>query len=560
MPAQAKHIFRKSESMEILMTFVGGLGFFLYGMKMMSEGLQKAAGPKMRSILEMFTRNRLVGVLVGTFFTALIQSSNAATVMIVSFVNSGLMQLGQTVGILMGANIGGTVTGQLIAFDLASIAPLFVMAGVLMVLLEKWHPATGRLGQVLLGFGILFVGISWISRGLVQIHQLPEAAWIFRIPANPLVAFLAGWIVTGVLQSGSSTAGIVVLLAREGVLELPICLFLLLGCNMGCTSSAILASLGGKKDARRAALTNFLFCGAGSAVWAVVFLLAGTPLTELLMKISGNDAGWMVANANTIIMVGQTIVLLPLSGWLLKAAMRLVPGNDGGEEEFELTYIGGRSVFSPTTAVLQAVRELERMGELASSNLTRAMHALATRDRKELKEVRQVETHIDFLNQSITHYLVNLNQSTLPIDDAKSIGGLFHVVNDMERIGDYAVRVADASEILMDNDLEFSRESERDLFHLLNMVSKILSYSIQMFSHNDRQHLEEILALKEAIDREEKVVQQRHVERLTQNVCSPEAGMFFSDIVSGLERVADHAANIAFSILEEDPAEIAGRE
>lgn len=542
------------------MTFVGGLGFFLYGMKMMSEGLQKAAGPKMRSILEMFTRNRLVGVLVGTFFTALIQSSNAATVMIVSFVNSGLMQLGQTVGILMGANIGGTVTGQLIAFDLASIAPLFVMAGVLMVLLEKWHPATGRLGQVLLGFGILFVGISWISRGLVQIHQLPEAAWIFRIPANPLVAFLAGWIVTGVLQSGSSTAGIVVLLAREGVLELPICLFLLLGCNMGCTSSAILASLGGKKDARRAALTNFLFCGAGSAVWAVVFLLAGTPLTELLMKISGNDAGWMVANANTIIMVGQTIVLLPLSGWLLKAAMRLVPGNDGGEEEFELTYIGGRSVFSPTTAVLQAVRELERMGELASSNLTRAMHALATRDRKELKEVRQVETHIDFLNQSITHYLVNLNQSTLPIDDAKSIGGLFHVVNDMERIGDYAVRVADASEILMDNDLEFSRESERDLFHLLNMVSKILSYSIQMFSHNDRQHLEEILALKEAIDREEKVVQQRHVERLTQNVCSPEAGMFFSDIVSGLERVADHAANIAFSILEEDPAEIAGRE
>lgn len=542
------------------MTFVGGLGFFLYGMKMMSEGLQKAAGPKMRSILEMFTRNRLVGVLVGTFFTALIQSSNAATVMIVSFVNSGLMQLGQTVGILMGANIGGTVTGQLIAFDLASIAPLFVMAGVLMVLLEKWHPATGRLGQVLLGFGILFVGISWISRGLVQIHQLPEAAWIFRIPANPLVAFLAGWIVTGVLQSGSSTAGIVVLLAREGVLELPICLFLLLGCNMGCTSSAILASLGGKKDARRAALTNFLFCGAGSAVWAVIFLLAGTPLTELLMKISGNDAGWMVANANTIIMVGQTIVLLPLSGWLLKAAMRLVPGNDGGEEEFELTYIGGRSVFSPTTAVLQAVRELERMGELASSNLTRAMHALATRDRKELKEVRQVETHIDFLNQSITHYLVNLNQSTLPIDDAKSIGGLFHVVNDMERIGDYAVRVADASEILMDNDLEFSRESERDLFHLLNMVSKILSYSIQMFSHNDRQHLEEILALKEAIDREEKVVQQRHVERLTQNVCSPEAGMFFSDIVSGLERVADHAANIAFSILEEDPAEIAGRE
>ena len=541
------------------MTLVGGLGFFLYGMKMMSEGLQKAAGPKMRSILEMFTRNRVVGVLVGTFFTALIQSSNAATVMIVSFVNSGLMQLGQTAGILMGANIGGTVTGQLIAFDLASIAPLFVMAGVLMVVFANRHPSAGRLGEVILGFGILFVGISWISQGLVEIQQMPEASWIFRIPANPLTAFLTGWIVTGVLQSGSATAGIVVLLAREGVLDIQVCLFLMMGCNMGCTMSAVLASIGRKKDAKRTALVNVLFCAAGSLIWAVVFLTVGGPLTDLLMRISGNEAGRMMANANTMIMAGQTILLLPFSGWLVKAAGRLVPGKDGKEKEFQLEYIGGRSVFSPTTAVLQAVRELERMGSMASTNLTRAMNTLATRDRKDLEQVRQVEKHIDFLNQNITHYLVNLNQSTLPIDDAKSIGGLFHVVNDIERIGDYAVNVANASEILMDRNLSFSREGERDLAHMLDMVIKILTYSIQMFSQNDRQHMEEILALEEAIDREERVVQQRHVERLTQNLCSPETGMLFSDIVSGLERVADHATNIAFSILEEEPGEWARR-
>ena len=538
--------------MEILMTFVGGLGFFLYGMKMMSEGLQKAAGPKMRSILEMFTRNRVVGVLVGTFFTALIQSSNAATVMIVSFVNSGLMRLGQTAGILMGANIGGTVTGQLIAFDLASIAPLFVMAGVLMTVFSGKRPAIGRLGEVILGFGILFVGISWISQGLIQIHKMPGAEWIFRIPANPLLAFLTGWIVTGVLQSGSATAGIVVLLAREGVLELPICLFLMLGCNMGCTMSAVLASIGGKTDARRTALVNLLFVGAGSLLWAAVFLTAGGPLVELLMKISGNEAGRMMANANTMIMAGQTIVLLPLSGWLVKASRRLIPGEDGEGGDFELEYIGSRAVFSPTTAVLQAVRELERMGGMVFANLTRAMNTLATRDRKELEAVGRAEEQIDFLNQSITHYLVNLNQSTLPIDDAKSIGGLFHVANDFERIGDYAVTVAEVSGILLDRDLSFGKEAERDLSHMMDMVSRILTCSIQMFSQNDRQHLEEIQALAKAIEQEEKIVQQRHVERLTQNVCSPEAGMLFSDVVSVLERTADHAANIAFSISDDE--------
>lgn len=538
--------------MEILMTFVGGLGFFLYGMKMMSEGLQKAAGPKMRSILEMFTRNRVVGVLVGTFFTALIQSSNAATVMIVSFVNSGLMRLGQTAGILMGANIGGTVTGQLIAFDLASIAPLFVMVGVLMTVFSGKRPAIGRLGEVILGFGILFVGISWISQGLIQIHKMPGAEWIFRIPANPLLAFLTGWIVTGVLQSGSATAGIVVLLAREGVLELPICLFLMLGCNMGCTMSAVLASIGGKTDARRTALVNLLFVGAGSLLWAAVFLTAGGPLVELLMKISGNEAGRMMANANTMIMAGQTIVLLPLSGWLVKASRRLIPGEDGEGGDFELEYIGSRAVFSPTTAVLQAVRELERMGEMVFANLTRAMNTLATRDRKELEAVGRAEEQIDFLNQSITHYLVNLNQSTLPIDDAKSIGGLFHVANDFERIGDYAVTVAEVSGILLDRDLSFGKEAERDLSHMMDMVSRILTCSIQMFSQNDRQHLEEIQALAKAIEQEEKIVQQRHVERLTQNVCSPEAGMLFSDVVSVLERTADHAANIAFSISDDE--------
>ena len=229
--------------MSIIMSLVGGLGFFLYGMKMMSEGLQKVAGSKMRSILEVFTKNRVIGVLVGTFFTALIQSSNATTVMVVSFVNSGLMKLSQAPGIILGANIGTTVTGQLIAFDLADIAPLFVIVGVIMAMFIKDHMTVSRLGEVILGFGILFMGISGISGALTEAKEIPEVVQVLSSLSNPFFAFIVGCVATAILQSNSATVGIIMLLAREGLVELPVCLFMMLGCNIGCTMSAILASV-----------------------------------------------------------------------------------------------------------------------------------------------------------------------------------------------------------------------------------------------------------------------------------------------------------------------------
>lgn len=543
----------RGERMNMIVMLAGGLGFFLYGMKLMSEGLQKVAGSKMRSILEVFTRNRVIGLLVGTFFTALIQSSNAAAVMVVSFVNSGLMKLGQTAGILMGANVGATVTGQLIAFDLTNIAPLFVLAGVVMVMFFRSHLKVSRLGEVLLGFGIFFAGISAISQGLSQAGEVPGLARALGSMANPVLAFLLGFAVTAVLQSSSVTVGIIMLLAREGLMGLPVCLPMMLGCNVGSTMSALIASVGCRKDARRAAVVHLLFNLVSTAASALVFWMGGDRIVRFLLEISGGDAGRAVANANTMIMGVWALVLLPFAGWLVRAARRLIPGDDRGEEEFELVYIGNRHTFSPTTAVLQAVRELERMGEMASSNLIRAMNTLATRDQKEMEQVERTEENIDFLNRKITDYLVRLNQSTLPIDDMMSIGGLFHVVNDIERIGDHAVNVAKAAAILRDRELRFSREAVKDLAGMLDMVIKIMTYSISMFSKNDRQHLQEILKLEEDIDQAEKRLQQRHVERLTQNICMPEAGMLYSDIVSGLERAADHAVNIAFSVLEEEP-------
>ena len=542
--------------MSVIMSLIGGLGFFLYGMKMMSEGLQKVAGSKMRSILEVFTRNRVIGVLVGTFFTALIQSSNATTVMVVSFVNSGLMKLAQTPGIILGANIGTTVTGQLIAFDLADIAPLFVIIGVIMAMFIKNHMTVSRLGEVILGFGILFMGISGISDALTLAKEIPEVVQVLSSLSNPFFAFIVGWVATAILQSNSATVGIIMLLAREGLVELPVCLFMMLGCNIGCTMSATLASVGCKKDAKRAAMVHMLFNLTGTIVCAILFCTAGDYIVDFFMKISGNEAGRMIANANSIIKVSQVILILPFTQYLVKATYLIIRGDDKGEDEFELVYIGNKHAFSPTTAVLQAVREMERMATMALNNLHRAMNTLNGHDQKELDEVYRVEKNIDYLNKEITNYLVHLNQSSLPIDDVMSIGSLFHVVNDIERIGDHAENVADASIMMRDDDVSFSPDGEKDLSEMLDMVLKIVTYSIEMFSRNDRQHMQDILMLEDKIDMEERRLQQKHVERLTQNECTPEAGMIFSDIISGLERVADHATNIAFSILEEDPDEI----
>ena len=542
--------------MSVIVSLMGGLGFFLYGMKLMSEGLQKVAGSKMRSILEVFTKNRVIGLLVGIFFTALIQSSNATTVMVVSFVNSGLMKLAQAPGIILGANIGTTVTGQLIAFDLADIAPLFV----LMVMFVKNNLTISRLGEVILGFGILFMGISGISGALNEAKEIPAVVNALGSLTNPFLAFLVGWVATAILQSNSATVGIIMLLAREGLMGLPICLFMMLGCNIGCTMSAILASFGCKKDAKRAACVHLLFNISGTIVCSIIFLLFGKQVVDFFMGISGNEAGRMIANANSIIKVCQVLLMLPFTPLLVKATYFIIRGNDEEDKKFELAYISSKHAMSPTTAVLQAVREMERMAQMAETNLIRAMNTLVTRDQKEIDEVYRVEENINFLNKEITNYLVHLNQASLPTSDVMRIGALFHVVNDIERIGDHAENVADSAVQMTNDNVTFSKQGELDLSEMLDMVLKILDESIEMFAKNDLQHLQEIIDIENSIDQEERDLQQKHVERLTRNECTPEAGMIFSDLVSGLERVADHATNIAFSILDEDPEEKAARE
>lgn len=540
-------------SVRIILSLAGGLGLFLFGMDLMSDSIEKVAGARLRRILEIFTTNRFTGMLVGIVFTGIIQSSSACTSMVVSFVNSGLMNLYQAAGVIFGANIGTTVTSQLVSLNLSAAAPVILLCGVLVMMFSKKEKVK-KLAEVIVGFGILFTGLNTMSNGMEEMKNVPEVVDLMKSLTSPLLATLTGTILTAVIQSSSVTVSIVLLLAYQGFLDPGICLYIILGCNIGACATALITSLPGKKDAKRAALIHFWFNVIGTLLIYVILFFAKAPIIQMIQSISA-DNGRFVANAHTIIKIFQVIILFPFSGAIVKLASITVPGEDkkvGYRESYQLKYIGEKVVFNPATAVVEVIKELDRMASLASENLNRAMNALITLDEEDMEEVYEVEKNINFLNHAITNYLVKINQTTLPIEDLKSLGALFHVVNDIERIGDHAENVADAARQRKEGGISISKEAQRELGEMLDMVNTIIQYSIEMFAKSDDRHMNEVILLEDKVDNKERELQQRHVDRLARGECTPEAGMIFSDIVSGLERVADHATNIAFAIRDGD--------
>ncbi len=534
----------------------GGLGLFLFGMELMSDSIEKVAGARLRRILEIFTTNRFMGMIVGIIFTGIIQSSSACTVMVVSFVNSGLMNLYQAAGVILGANIGTTITSQLVSFNLSKIAPLILLVGVVVMMFTKKEKVR-KVAEVVVGFGILFVGLSTMSQAMANMKNEPQVVNLLMSLKNPFLATLMGFALTAIIQSSSVTVSIVLLLANQDLLPLPITLYIILGCNIGACATAMLASMTGKKDAKRAALIHLLFNIIGTVIIYIALFVAGDQIVELIKSISA-DNGRFVANAHTLIKIAQVIMLFPFTSWLVKMTYLIVPGEDqkvGYRESYQLKYIGDKVVFNPATAVVEVIKELERMASLAEENLNRAMNALITLDEEDIAEVYEVEKNINFLNHAITDYLVKINQTTLPIEDLNSLGALFHVVNDIERIGDHAENVADAARQRKEEGVSISKEAQKELGDMLEMVNKIIRYAVEMFAKSDESHMQEIVTLEDQVDEKERELQKKHVERLTKGECSPEAGMIFSDIVSGLERVADHATNIAFAITTEEDAE-----
>ncbi len=541
---------------EMITGLAGGLGLFLFGMKLMSESIEKFAGARLRKILEFFTKNKFMGLFVGIIFTGIVQSSSACTVMVVSFVNSGLMTLYQAVGVIFGANIGTTVTSLLVSFNLSKYAPIFLLIGVIMIMFFK-RQGIIKFGDVLVGFGVLFLGLSLMSSSMDTLKQSPVIEEIFASLTNPLIAVLVGFAVTAVIQSSSVTVSIVLLLAQQGLLNLPICMFIILGCNMGSCVTALIASLAGMKDAKRAAMIHFLFNLVGSAVVFVILMFAGDYVVDTIFNVAGGDPGRFVAFSHTSIKIFQVILLFPFANLLVKATYLIIPGDEekvGYHDDHKLQFIGDKVVFNPATAVVEVINEIERMASLASDNLNRAMNALVTLDEEDIHEVNEVEENINFLNKSITNYLVKINQSTLPIEDLKSLGGLFHVVNDIERIGDHAKNIADSAVLRKERGIKFSDESFNELRDMMELINENVHMCIEVFAHHKEELLPRIEEVEERVDIMERQVQQAHIDRLKRNECTPDAGMLFSDIVSGLERVSDHAVNIAYSMVKENSA------
>ncbi|MBQ8161770.1 MAG: Na/Pi cotransporter family protein [Clostridia bacterium] len=539
----------------ILIELCGGLGLFISGMNMMSRGIEKVAGDRLRAILEAFTRNRFMGLMVGLFFTAVIQSSSAATAMVVTFVNSALMNLSQASGIIMGANIGTTVTALLVAFRLSAVAPLFILAGAVMMHYVRNNFAR-KLGEVILGFGILFVGISSMSEAMTEMRDVEVIRNALLNFTNPFLGVILGLVITAVVQSSSVTVSILVVMGAQGLVTLEICMYVILGCNIGACASAVLAAIGTKKEAQRAAMIHVLFNVFGT-ILIFLLLLFFTPQISSLIRFlsgSGTDAGSLgrnIACAHLLFKVFQVIVFYPLMDGIIGLTRIIIPGDDVAAEDnaFRVQYILDERP-NPAVAVYLAVQEMERMAHMAFDNLNLAVECLLDGDLEKAQRVMDTEQYIDFLDEKISDYLVKINQNTLPLADMAMISAYFHVVNDIERIGDHAETIVENVPRIYKHGIKLSKKSVHELQDMMALVNQILEESLDMFVSGNMTNMREITRLEDAIDEMERDLTNRHIKRLKEGKCTPQAGIYYTDTVSGLERVGDHAVNIAFSLLE----------
>ena len=531
-------------TLSMTMSLLGGLALFLYGMKLMGEGLEKAAGDRLKRLLESLTRNPLMGLLVGVVFTMIIQSSSATTVMVVGFVNAGLLDLMQATGVILGANIGTTVTAWIVAgFQATAFMPLVLLIGVAMIMFLK-KLKLQRIGQVIAGFGMLFVGMGMMSDAMKPLAESAEFARLMTAFSNPIMALLVGVAVTAIIQSSSASVGILEMLAIQGLVPLETSLYIIMGTNISTCVTAMLSAVGATRTAKRAALIHLMFNVLGTLV--VFILVSLLPVSTWIGHISG--PALQIAVAHTSFKVFEVLCFVLLRKWLVKLVMILVPGEDKQGEGKSLKFLDDRILSTPPIAVAQICKEIERMGDIAIANLTRAMDAFFNKDSSLINEVEQSEDVVNYLNHEITRYMVAAAQLDLPASDVEQLGEMFHVVNDLERIGDHAENMAEYANSRIEEEIPFSEDGLAELRDMLDKTVALFKLSMEAFHTRDQHLLPRVLVQEENIDDMEKTLQQSHVDRLTRGACTPRSGMIFSDMLSNLERVADHATNVAFSI------------
>lgn len=530
---------------------LGGLGMFLYGMKMMSDGLENAAGDRMRRVLEVLTNKRLAAVGVGAGVTAVIQSSSATTVMVVGFVNAGLMTLLQATGVIMGANIGTTITAQLIAFKLSDIAPLILFLGMIFTVFIRKR-LISRIGEIVLGFGILFVGLTLMSEAMKPLQEVEAFRNLLVSFKSPVVGVLFGAIFTAVIQSSSASVGILQALAGLGLIGLDSAVYVVLGQNIGTCITAILAAIGTSPNSKRTAGIHLMFNIFGTIIYLGV-LAVFPSIIALVASWSPGNVSRQIANFHTLFNVTITILLFPFAKLMVKLITRIIPEkHEPDRVEKKLIYLDERIAQTPTIALSQMLKELSRLGGISADNLRRSLDAFFNRDEQKADRVFNVEKTIDYITHNITHYLIEFRGMDLSEHDLKTMGGLHHVVIDMERIGDLAENIAGFSLSLMERRTQLSPDAQEELQVMADKTMETLRLSLEAFNTRDLSKIKEVDAMEQQVDDMKKQYMNHHIDRLQDKSCDPQVGVVFTNMVATLERIADHATNIAFSIEERD--------
>lgn len=542
---------------------LGGLALFLYGMQMMSSGLEAAAGSRMKMILERLTANRFLGVLVGAAITAVIQSSSATTVMVVGFVNAGMMTLNQAVWIIMGANIGTTVTGLLIALDVGELAPLFAFVGVALVVFVK-KPQLQHIGQILAGLGVLFIGMDMMSSAMSPLRESEAFINLMSTFSNPLLGILAGAGFTAVIQSSSASVGILQALANSGVIGLPSAVFVLFGQNIGTCITAVLASIGTNRNAKRATIIHLMFNVIGTVIFAILFLvfpiayvidgsltLPGALGQTIAGLMPASHAG-QIALVHTSFNIITTIILLPLGNYLAKAAVKILPERpEDKADQLHLEYLtpiqisskdGGLGVSA--IYVDQMQHELRRMMEMAKDNVEASFRSVLNRDEEELEQVEKTEEYLDFLNKEISLHVSRLITYETNEKASAVVSSFFTISGNIERIGDHADNLAGYTRMLNKRNISFTGVAHDEISAMRDICLEGINDLLSLNAGNV-EWLADVSALEQRIDDMTSDYRRNHLERMRDGECSDEACILYSELLTDFERIGDHVMNIA---------------
>lgn len=536
------------------LSLLGGLALFLYGMQMMSNGLEAAAGNRMKQILERLTSNRLLGVAVGAGITAVIQSSSATTVMVVGFVNSGMMTLRQAVWIIMGANIGTTITGQLIALDVGALAPLFAFAGVALVVFFK-RPKAHHYGLIVAGLGILFIGMEMMSAAMMPLRESQTFIDLMTRFSNPILGILAGMVFTAIIQSSSASVGILQALATSGLIGLPSAVFVLFGQNIGTCITAVLASIGTSRNAKRTTVIHLLFNVIGTLVFTIVCL--STPLTKWMMSLTANPAA-QIANMHTLFNITTTLLLLPLGTQLAALATRILPEQASEDDaQQKLLYIKRLDPTQELNIGASAIivnslwRELDRMASMVRSNVDQSFRAVLDCDVRQIPQVEQTEEYIDFLNKEISKYISHVIVYEENERDCALVSSFFKISGNLERIGDHAVNICDYTRLMDQNRISFSDMARGEMQQMRQISLDALALLGQLGRVNVKS-LSQIAAMEQRIDDMTVQFRQNQLRRMQEGVCSGEACVLYSEMLTDFERIGDHILNIGQALAAAD--------